>query len=78
VTIYPRNWFINTLIIGDGNDWTSKQFNVRNKLITGKRINQKPPMVEAQTIGTVPVSIWKLKADEQSKAQPKHQKAGKA
>jgi hypothetical protein len=35
-------------------------------------------MVEAQTIGTVPVSIWKLKADEQSKAQPKTSEGGES
>jgi hypothetical protein len=80
-TISPRTWFIDTLIIDDGNNWTTKQFNVRNKLILGKptsKTNQQPTKYETKKSGPIPVNIWKVKADERSRAQSKVSEGGES
>jgi hypothetical protein len=71
VSIAPRSWFIDEIIMADGNNWTARQFNPKHKHTLG--VSTKPskqqPTTSNYKANTVPVNIWKHKALVRAAAQ---------
>jgi hypothetical protein len=73
VSIAPRSWFIDEIILADGNNWTARQFNPKHKHMLGEstKSSKQQPTTSSYKANTVPVNIWKQKAAEREIAQPK-------
>jgi hypothetical protein len=73
VSIAPRSWFIDEIIMADGNNWTARQFNPKHKHMLGvsTKSSKQQPTTSSYKANTVPVNIWKQKAAERAIAQPK-------
>jgi hypothetical protein len=81
VSIAPRSWFVNEIIMADGNNWTARQFNPKHNHTLGvstKNKNSKQQPTTSYKANTIPVNIWKQKAAERALAQPKAAEATEA
>jgi hypothetical protein len=79
VSIAPRSWFVNEIIMADGNNWTSRQFNPKHKHTLGVpiKISKQQPTTNYKA-NTIPVNIWKQKAAERAITQTKTAEAMEA
>jgi hypothetical protein len=74
VSIAPRSWFVNEIIMADDNNWTARQFSPKHKHTLGvllKTSKQQPTSQKTYKPNTVPVNIWKQKAAEQTTTEQK-------
>jgi hypothetical protein len=74
VSIAPRSWFVDEIIMADGNNWTARQFSPKHNHTLGvsiKNSKQQPTRFTSYKANTIPVNIWKQKAAERASAQPK-------
>jgi hypothetical protein len=71
VSIAPRSWFVEEIIMADGNNWTARQFNPKHKHTLGvsTRSTKQQPTTTNYKANTVPVNIWKHKALARATAQ---------
>jgi hypothetical protein len=77
VLIAPRSWFVNDIIMADGNNWTARQFNPKHKHTLGvpiKTSKQQPTTATVYKPNTIPVNIWR----EGSRASHRSTKSGRS